>query len=1780
MLFSNWLSSLKYRWLLGGNARVRRGRRRARFTPELMQLEDRCVPSGFTPVLPTQGTVQNDPKGLNAVVYTPQGDPNFNQANLPAAKLVTIMNNSSNVVFPIFYGANSTADNTAGTVVNVVLNNPGSGYNSAQPPKVVIKDLTNHGNTTATATVNASGIINGVGGGLFGLTLTSGGSGYKPTDQLQVTFDDSANGNKGSGATATAFVSQVTQNGVASLYDPKDPLNNTFRGYVGEIVNGQYQLGLQPGHQVTVMVPITFWDGGRVYMVDNGSVPLTSQFDPGYPLQPNSEWTYNPSLTPNALAKIGAGLSYIVAPTAGDPTPLYGADFADPTTGYANPNGVVMWYHETPFPGQANPAHDFGFGVPAVLTEATFRDPKQPFIAPDMLPSQIQTINNYDVSYVDSLAVPSSMEATLVPTIPATPGPDQFTWLGSDLSTTQMQQAIQAFTTNNTSVNSPSPPNPNGLGTYFGGLGWDQFYMPPDNNSTASGTISQIINPSSPNNDIPVTIITTSTAGLVSGGAVTISGVTGQTALNSTWIISNITPTSFALTNIAGDGTTSSGGSWTAFRTTGVHLQKLPAGYDTITQSSNLNVLSQFDATRYSLVSGGTQANISTLSTGVSTAGSNTIQNVSTAIARQLVVGMLWSPVNPPSSQTPYFPNGTTISSIQIGTTGNNDSTITMSNKANASGSPGFPGAGGSWTFEGSQYSTANSPPSLQGSIGPNSNLITGIDPNVGMYLRPGMLVTGGGIQSPSDTIPPTFIKSISSDFTTITLTQNGTATGGSGPYTFVGAPDSYIVQTLINNWYAWADYYVSQLAAGANAAPIGTFAAQTTANTGPADYNSLILKITDPNFNMNTLRVGDVVTGTNTGPTQTLTPNPTGSLRAITSITNPSGGAVTITTGSTAGLANGMSVTISGVSGQTALNNTWIIGNLNVTNHTFELTGIKGDGTASSGGSFALPHDPSLNYTIVNFDQKARTVELSLPVAVTGAVSDTYTFTAPQYVVRSSDAPAATGTAGTIPYTLNFNVPSTAISSISNSTGQPITITTGNTVGLTNGEQVTISGVTGQTAINGTWTISNLTANSFQFVGITGNGGPTGDGTPSSGGTWTPANALQFAQTVYDTMQTMSLLVDPTTLASRSASLLGYIIGGNTGTFVINEALFNQTGRHTLLPNQRTALELRDEIKSLLRGVYSFNAVPDQSKWYPNPATPTPGATLNETNITFGVYNLDPYVWFIHTVLHNSSYGFSFDDDVANAQAASSTLQIAVGGNAYTGPGSQAPNVLSNPETFTQGAPYGTQQSQGFIDLTSPVAIDNATKNFTTISGLSQSVVARLVASDPKKDSPGAVITSSSTGLLPAGVTVVNVTALPTVTGAIAGITNPNGGTITIATANTGNLANGDTVTISGVTGQTAINGTWIVTNVVLNTSFQLLKDFAGNAATGNGVTSSGGNWMWLPSVITFVNPKGYTPPTNNTAATFTFSGFSGTIVPTNITPSVAQALPESVITITGNGLTGVYGVSFNGYPGTIVGGAITSIGTTSSPITINTANTQGLANGDTVTISGVTDQTTKNPAAVNRQWVVTNVVLNTSFQLVGSTANGDPLSGGNWIDGTDSAVKVIVPSVTPNTGNTTYPGPTGKIGVRNPSGTNYSSGSFTIGNLSVGNSSGPTFTGIDNSSGSMPPINNGTLFDVAVDAALVVEGFATSTASAFLEGISSFESLLGSFLSGSSNSELALDTSLIVDGAATGNSFSFFAGLEDMQNLAASLSSAAGQLVTAYEQDPVMALFLSGIL
>src|SRR5262249_42534924 len=163
----------------------------------------------------------------------------------------------------------------------------------------------------------------------------------------------------------------------------------------------------------------------------------------------------------------------------------------------------------------------------------------------------------------------------------------------------------------------------------------------------------------------------------------------------------------------------------------------------------------------------------------------------------------------------------------------------------------------------------------------------------------------------------------------------------------------------------------------------------------------------------------------------------------------------------------------------------------------------------------------------------------------------------------------------------------------------------------------------------------------------------------------------------------------------------------------------------------------------------------------------PTSNATLNGSQVGFGIYNLNPYVWFIHTQLNMSGYGFSLDDDVANTTANTNSIEVAFGGNAYTAPVNTtktppdppAPDLV-NLEAYTGGAKFGTQQSLGSIQgSSSPQDFPGETR----ISGLKLEVVLQLVASTNAPAPAGALITGLG---LPPEVRVAHVTPLNPVGG------------------------------------------------------------------------------------------------------------------------------------------------------------------------------------------------------------------------------------------------------------------------------------------------------------------------------------------------------------------------------------------------------------------------------
>lgn len=81
---------------------------------------------------------------------------------------------------------------------------------------------------------------------------------------------------------------------------------------------------------------------------------------------------------------------------------------------------------------------------------------------------------------------------------------------------------------------------------------------------------------------------------------------------------------------------------------------------------------------------------------------------------------------------------------------------------------------------------------------------------------------------------------------------------------------------------------------------------------------------------------------------------------------------------------------------------------------------------------------------------------------------------------------------------TTNWNQSTAAITGATNAT--PIVITS-NGHGLANNDSVAITGVGGNTAANGIWSIQNVAANTFELAGSTGSGAYT------SGGTWYKLN-------------------------------------------------------------------------------------------------------------------------------------------------------------------------------------------------------------------------------------------------------------------------------------------------------------------------------------------------------------------------------------------------------------------------------------------------------------------------------------------------------------------------------------------------------------------------------------------------------------------------------------------------------------------------------------------------
>jgi len=250
----------------------------------------------------------------------------------------------------------------------------------------------------------------------------------------------------------------VVNSSTVGQYDPYDPPNMEYRGYIGYQQGSSYFFGLQPGQSILVTVPLVFWNGGRVGVGTDGKY-LTAATNP------------NPQhYDPNAMRTIAPALS--------------GSNTIS--------NGVVMWYRAGTAKGPAPDAED-------QLAEWTFRD--HPYLVnpqitkrtKNQIPdNQLVTLANIDVSFVDSLYLPLAFEALDAWVLPQASGtgptpnrsgwkpgsdPEPFGWTGAVNDIKFLQDAIKAFTQSGSNAI---------LGNYFGGKGWPFYNIPnPGNNPNA-----------------------------------------------------------------------------------------------------------------------------------------------------------------------------------------------------------------------------------------------------------------------------------------------------------------------------------------------------------------------------------------------------------------------------------------------------------------------------------------------------------------------------------------------------------------------------------------------------------------------------------------------------------------------------------------------------------------------------------------------------------------------------------------------------------------------------------------------------------------------------------------------------------------------------------------------------------------------------------------------------------------------------------------------------------------------------------------------------------------------------------------------------------------------------------------------------------------------------------------------------------------------------------------------------------------------------------------------
>jgi Beta-1,3-glucanase/Bacterial Ig-like domain (group 3) len=317
------------------------------------------------------------------------------------------------------------------------------------------------------------------------------------------------------------------------------------------------------------------------------------------------------------------------------------------------------------------------------------------------------------------------------------------------------------------------------------------------------------------------------------------------------------------------------------------------------------------------------------------------------------------------------------------------------------------------------------------------------------------------------------------------------------------------------------------------------------------------------------------------------------------------------------------------------------------------------------------------------------------------------------------------------------------------------------------------------------------------------------------------------------------------------------------------------------------------------------------------------------------------------------------------------------------------------NPQArpFLQTAtPYAVQDAKPLTGATTlPVVISTAdttglsTSDHVTVTGVLDNVAANgtfaVAAVTPTSFTLGAPISNGSAG---GAWSLAGSSTTPILSGS-----STNAQPVVIQTANTVGLQNGDSVVITGATGNTAANGLHTV-SAVTSTSFTLAD------VDGNGVAISDGAWLKVePITTTSTAGTSLVITTSHTdqveiGGVVTINGLTGAEAP-NGSFLVADKSVNSITLGSPAGLGG-YVTNTGSWTGSMGGGGAVTGATNGGEILITAASTAGLSNGDLLQISGVGGN-----QAANGFYFIGDLTP-TSFVLSGSSGSGTYTSGGTW--------------------------------------------------------------------------------------------------------------------------------------------------------------------------------------